>query len=272
MPGSSRCPDARCRRAARHPRRVPAGRRPPCRRRRSSRAGGDDQWARAAASVMHPTLAIPARPVQTGLAQPRVQWPDMSRMFSVRRPSAAGDPGELRETGWRSTMSAGDSVSTADRLRAHVALTKPRIVELLLATALPTTFLAAGGLPPLWPTVGSDGRRHPRRGVGQHLQQRLRPRHRRGDAAYLPSTGRHGDRRASAPASSRACCWRIASAVILLLMANPLSALLALAGDRLLRRSATRCCSSGARRRTSCGAVPPAACPCSSPGRPSRAR
>jgi len=34
-----------------------------------------------------------------------------------------------------------------------VALTKPRIVELLLATALPTCFLAAHGLPPLWPTV-----------------------------------------------------------------------------------------------------------------------
>lgn len=39
------------------------------------------------------------------------------------------------------------------RLRAHVALTKPRIVELLLATAIPTMFLAAGGLPPLVPTV-----------------------------------------------------------------------------------------------------------------------
>ena len=45
-------------------------------------------------------------------------------------------------------------VTVASRVRAHVALTKPRIVELLLATALPTTFLAAGGLPPLLPTVG----------------------------------------------------------------------------------------------------------------------
>jgi protoheme IX farnesyltransferase len=45
-------------------------------------------------------------------------------------------------------------VTVASRVRAHVALTKPRIVELLLATALPTTFLAAGGLPPLVPTVG----------------------------------------------------------------------------------------------------------------------
>lgn len=44
--------------------------------------------------------------------------------------------------------------SMAGRIRAHVALTKPRIVELLLATAVPTTFLAAGGLPPLVPLVG----------------------------------------------------------------------------------------------------------------------
>lgn len=35
------------------------------------------------------------------------------------------------------------------RVRAHVALTKPRIIELLLATAVPTLFLAANGLPEL---------------------------------------------------------------------------------------------------------------------------
>jgi protoheme IX farnesyltransferase len=51
-------------------------------------------------------------------------------------------------------MRPDGAVSAATRLRAHVALTKPRIVELLLATALPTAFLAAGGLPPLIPTVG----------------------------------------------------------------------------------------------------------------------
>lgn len=51
-------------------------------------------------------------------------------------------------------MRAEGEVTTARRVRAHIALTKPRIVELLLATALPTAFLAAGGLPPLVPTVG----------------------------------------------------------------------------------------------------------------------
>ena len=36
---------------------------------------------------------------------------------------------------------------------AHIALTKPRIVELLLVTAVPTMFLAAGGLPSARATV-----------------------------------------------------------------------------------------------------------------------
>ncbi|MFD0818145.1 heme o synthase [Micromonospora zhanjiangensis] len=35
-------------------------------------------------------------------------------------------------------------------IRAYVALTKPRIVELLLVTTVPTMLLAAGGMPPLW--------------------------------------------------------------------------------------------------------------------------
>lgn len=51
------------------------------------------------------------------------------------------------------SMSADGAVTASARVRAHVALTKPRIVELLLATALPTTFLAADGLPPLVPTI-----------------------------------------------------------------------------------------------------------------------
>ena len=46
------------------------------------------------------------------------------------------------------------AASPMGRMKSLVALTKPRIIELLLATALPTCFLAAGGLPPLWPTVG----------------------------------------------------------------------------------------------------------------------
>jgi heme o synthase len=35
-------------------------------------------------------------------------------------------------------------------VRAYVALTKPRIIELLLVTTIPTMFVAARGVPPLW--------------------------------------------------------------------------------------------------------------------------
>ncbi|WP_214107407.1 heme o synthase [Acrocarpospora catenulata] len=40
-------------------------------------------------------------------------------------------------------------------VRAYVALTKPRIIELLLITTLPVMFLAARGLPDLWTAVAT---------------------------------------------------------------------------------------------------------------------
>ena len=36
------------------------------------------------------------------------------------------------------------------RLGAYVALTKPRIIELLLVTTVPTMIVAARGLPSIW--------------------------------------------------------------------------------------------------------------------------
>jgi heme o synthase len=48
----------------------------------------------------------------------------------------------------------------ARTLKVYLALTKPRIIELLLVTTVPTMFLAAGGLPPLtlvlWTLVGGS--------------------------------------------------------------------------------------------------------------------
>ncbi|NQU36767.1 MAG: protoheme IX farnesyltransferase [Actinobacteria bacterium] len=38
---------------------------------------------------------------------------------------------------------------------AYLGLTKPRIIELLLATTIPTMFLAAGGFPGLWLTIAT---------------------------------------------------------------------------------------------------------------------
>lgn len=40
-------------------------------------------------------------------------------------------------------------------VHAYVALTKPRIIELLLITTIPVMFLAARGLPPLWPVIAT---------------------------------------------------------------------------------------------------------------------
>jgi protoheme IX farnesyltransferase len=54
---------------------------------------------------------------------------------------------------WRSAFLAGTTLAAhapedpMTRLRAYVALTKPRIIELLLITTLPAMFLAAHGLP-----------------------------------------------------------------------------------------------------------------------------
>ncbi len=43
--------------------------------------------------------------------------------------------------------------SAADTVRAYVALTKPRIIELLIITTIPVMFLAKGGVPNLWTVV-----------------------------------------------------------------------------------------------------------------------
>lgn len=52
------------------------------------------------------------------------------------------------------SLSAVEHRSRArDVINAYVALTKPRIIELLIVTTIPSMFLAARGLPPLWPAI-----------------------------------------------------------------------------------------------------------------------
>jgi heme o synthase len=48
------------------------------------------------------------------------------------------------------TVALPGRLSLASRVGAYVALTKPRIIELLLITTLPTMILAERGLPPVW--------------------------------------------------------------------------------------------------------------------------
>ena len=69
--------------------------------------------------------------------------------YTARTAGAAGvgsgSPGDgVRDLGGRSTG------TTRDTIRAYMALTKPRIIELLLVTTVPAMVLAARGLPPLW--------------------------------------------------------------------------------------------------------------------------
>jgi len=53
------------------------------------------------------------------------------------------------------TVALPGRLSLASRVGAYVALTKPRIIELLLITTLPTMILAQRGLPPIWLMVAT---------------------------------------------------------------------------------------------------------------------
>ncbi|HEX9339536.1 MAG TPA: heme o synthase, partial [Pseudonocardiaceae bacterium] len=50
----------------------------------------------------------------------------------------------------RGVDTATPVTSPQDVVRAYVALIKPRVIELLLVTAIPAMFLAERGFPPLW--------------------------------------------------------------------------------------------------------------------------
>jgi protoheme IX farnesyltransferase len=68
-------------------------------------------------------------------------------------PADAAPADEVTTAGTPAGPRAGVRARVTARIGAYVTLTKPRIVELLLVTTVPTMFLAAGGLPGLWLTV-----------------------------------------------------------------------------------------------------------------------
>jgi heme o synthase len=93
--------------------------------------GGANVLSRLSAVFVVPHLAVGAAmwgvAVWLLLEQRR-----SDRLPASRRVSARANPGPL------------------DTLRAYVALTKPRIIELLLVTTVPTMVLAQGGIPSPW--------------------------------------------------------------------------------------------------------------------------
>ena len=56
----------------------------------------------------------------------------------------------LRPSEMRARVAPTAETGPIDTVRAYIALTKPRIIELLLVTTIPTMVLAAGGLPSPW--------------------------------------------------------------------------------------------------------------------------
>jgi protoheme IX farnesyltransferase len=62
---------------------------------------------------------------------------------------------EVTGSGQIAASLTAPQVTVRDRLGAYVALTKPRIIELLLVTTVPTMVVAERGLPPLWLVVAT---------------------------------------------------------------------------------------------------------------------
>ena len=99
-------------------------------------------------------------------------------MDSTKTAGAASRPrGDRRRTPPR-------PASFGCTVRAYVALTKPRIIELLLVTTVPVMILAQGGLPTsgwsLATLVGGTARA----GSAARVQLLPRPRHRRAHAPH----------------------------------------------------------------------------------------
>ncbi|TMB56642.1 MAG: protoheme IX farnesyltransferase [Chloroflexi bacterium] len=94
--------------------------------------GAANVWSRLSALFVVPHLAVGA-----------LLWAILVWLWlSVRRqPAGVPAPAEAQRL---------ERPSTVDTLRAYVALTKPRIIELLLVTTVPTMVLAQRGLPSIW--------------------------------------------------------------------------------------------------------------------------
>jgi protoheme IX farnesyltransferase len=95
--------------------------------------GAANVWSRLSAFFVVPHLAVGAALWGSSV----LLYLGVRRMARVPQPSAAA-------------RRAGDEPTTGDTVRAYIALTKPRIIELLLVTTVPTMVLAQRGIPSLW--------------------------------------------------------------------------------------------------------------------------
>jgi heme o synthase len=97
--------------------------------------GAANVWSRLSALFVVPHLAVGA-----------ALWATIVLLYLALRRSPAVETAGLIEGG-----ASGAPMSTlGESLRAYLALTKPRIIELLLVTTVPTMVLAQRGVPSLW--------------------------------------------------------------------------------------------------------------------------
>jgi protoheme IX farnesyltransferase len=79
---------------------------------------------------------------------PGITFGDASRASGP--PPKGGDPSPAPAVGDRRGVEVGSAPSAREKVLAYVALTKPRIIELLLITTVPTMVVAERGLPSGW--------------------------------------------------------------------------------------------------------------------------
>ncbi len=87
-------------------------------------------------------------------------WGAMAALAFVAYYTARTSPTGLGAGGGRHEARAAEPAGVRDTLRAYVALTKPRIIELLLVTTVPAMVMAAHGIPRLdlvwWTMLGGS--------------------------------------------------------------------------------------------------------------------
>jgi protoheme IX farnesyltransferase len=103
--------------------------------------GAGNIWSQLSAYFVVPHLAVGA-----GLFAV-VFW---LLLVALRLPLRRPQPEDRRAGSSQSAADGGTATGVLSIVRAYVALTKPRIIELLLITTVPTMVLAARGVPSLW--------------------------------------------------------------------------------------------------------------------------
>ncbi|MGZ6255632.1 MAG: heme o synthase, partial [Candidatus Limnocylindria bacterium] len=101
--------------------------------------GAANVWSRLSALFVVPHLAVGA-----------ALWATLVVLYLALRRAAATEPAPSAPATAGEGAGSAPSSSVGDSLRAYLALTKPRIIELLLVTTVPTMVLAQRGVPSGW--------------------------------------------------------------------------------------------------------------------------